>query len=221
MKKSRISPDAVKQIIDRYPDTPTSVLSDEFNYPIHYIYKLAERYNVKKSSAFMQSEYSGRIRPGQQSEASKQHRFKPGHVPASKGKKLADYCSPEGIQRSIKSRFKKGNKPVSTLYDGAITIRQVKSKGVARWYKFIRIREKEWEFYHRHIWKKANGAIPEGYNIVFKDGDTLNCTLDNLECISNAELAQRNTIHNLPEPIKELIYLRTSLKKQIDKTLRK
>lgn len=40
---------------------------------------------------------------------------------------------------------------------------------------------------HRAIWEKANGPIPEGYVIHHKDGNTLNNTLENLECLSKTE----------------------------------
>ena len=82
-------------------------------------------------------------------------------------------------------------------------------------YKFIRVSEGKWEFYHRYKWVQVHGPIQSGYNVVFKDGNTLNCDISNLECISNAELALRNSIHNLPENVKDLIYLKSSLKKAI------
>lgn len=36
--------------------------------------------------------------------------------------------------------------------------------------------------YHRLVWERKNGSIPEGYKIYFKDGNGLNCSPDNLEC---------------------------------------
>lgn len=42
--------------------------------------------------------------------------------------------------------------------------------------------------YHRYVWEQEHGEIPKGHNISFKDGDISNCDIDNLECISNAEL---------------------------------
>lgn len=72
--------------------------------------------------------------------------------------------------------------------------------------------------YHRYLWEQENGAIPKGYNIFFKDGNRRNCMIENLECISNAELARRNTIHNYPAEVKELFFLRRSLNKAIKKS---
>src|SRR5205814_1289629 len=42
-------------------------------------------------------------------------RFKKGCVAVNKGKKQSDYMSPEAIDSSSKTRFKKGNLPACTL----------------------------------------------------------------------------------------------------------
>lgn len=50
-----------------------------------------------------------------------------------------------------------------------------------------------WVPYHRHLWEQENGPIPAGHNLIFRDGNTMNCALDNLELISRAENVKRNT----------------------------
>lgn len=40
---------------------------------------------------------------------------------------------------------------------------------------------------HRIIWEIHHGSIPEGFDIHHKDGDKLNNSIDNLECISHSE----------------------------------
>jgi len=40
---------------------------------------------------------------------------------------------------------------------------------------------------HRLIWQKLKGPIPKGFDIHHKDGNKLNNSIDNLECISHAE----------------------------------
>lgn len=72
--------------------------------------------------------------------------------------------------------------------------------------------------YPRKIWTEHFGPIPKGHNIVFRDGNPDNCLPGNLECISNAELALRNTIHNYPSEVKDLFYLRRSLGEAINKS---
>ena len=67
----------------------------------------------------------------------------------------------------------------------------------------------------------ANGQVPDGYNIIFRDGNTLNCVLENLECISDSELMRRNTIHNLPVEVQELIHLKAQLTRAINSTIKR
>lgn len=43
---------------------------------------------------------------------------------------------------------------------------------------------------HREIWKAAHGPIPPGHHIHHKDGNPLNNSLDNLECVPSAEHLQ-------------------------------
>lgn len=44
-----------------------------------------------------------------------------------------------------------------------------------------------WKFKHRLIWEQHNGEIPENSMITFLDGNTLNCNIENLACITCAE----------------------------------
>jgi len=52
---------------------------------------------------------------------------------------------------------------------------------------------------HRWVWEQAHGEIPEGYNIAFRDGDTRNCSLDNLELVSREDHARRTIEKETPE----------------------
>ena len=110
-------------------------------------------------------------------------RFKKGYRPWNKGLK--------GLNMGgEKTWFKKGHEPHNTKYDGCIAVRHHKRTNER--YKYIRVAKGKWVLYHRYIYEKEYGAIPKGYIIRFKDGDTMNCTLENLECISRRENMERN-----------------------------
>jgi RNA polymerase sigma factor FliA len=47
------------------------------------------------------------------------------------------------------------------------------------------------QYLHRIVWAHTNGPIPEGYQVMFKDGDKLNCDLSNLECLPLPEVSRR------------------------------
>ncbi|MFD2962801.1 MULTISPECIES: HNH endonuclease signature motif containing protein [Olivibacter] len=127
-----------------------------------------------------------------------QSRLKKGNVPPNKGKKQVEYMSAESIERSKATRFKKGNIPANAFEkDGVITIRNDK-RGVP--YKHIRIALGEWEYLHIYNWKTANGQVPDGHVVAFKDGDTLNPDISNLELITMGENMLRNSgTMNLPD----------------------
>lgn len=109
------------------------------------------------------------------------NRFKPGNVPFNKGTK--------GLTGRNRTSFKKGQQPHNTKHDGAVTVR-TDSSGTA--YKYTRIKSGKWVLYHRHLWEQANGPIPEGHILVFRDRDPMNCELDNLELITRSENLRRN-----------------------------
>lgn len=99
-----------------------------------------------------------------------------------------------GVRMSPKSEFKKGQMPYNTLYDGAITVRSDRNSktGKIYRYKYIRIANAKWLLYQRYVWEQHNGPVPPKHLIKFKNGDTLDCRLENLEMISMAENARRN-----------------------------
>jgi hypothetical protein len=78
-----------------------------------------------------------------------------------------------------------------------------------------------WIHWNRWAWQERHGEIPEGMNIVFADGDFTNLKVENLEMITNEELATRNSIHRYPSEIKSAIFLQASLKNKINKLSKK
>lgn len=163
----------------------------------------AAKMGLRKSEWFLQSDLNGRLK----GDRGKHSRFQKGHTPWNKGK------SYHAGGRSAETRFKPGHVPATTLHDGAITIRKDK-RGMP--YQFIRVDLGVWVPLHVHRWREAYGKIPRGHMIVFRDGDTLNCELENLQCITKADNMRRNTIHRYPAEVKTAI---RAIRK-LEKTLR-
>lgn len=63
----------------------------------------------------------------------------------------------------------------------------------------------DWAPAARAAWEAANGPVPEGCNVICKDGDRSNTAADNLEMITVQEKIARNTIARYP-----LIYQRAA-----------
>ena len=152
------------------------------------LYKKAYELGVKKSPEFMLEQ--NRRLGAKLGDLGKGHRFKKGHVPMNKGMKMEEYMSAEAIERTKATRFKKGNVPHNTLWNGAITIR--KDSG-GQHYVWIRLAKAEWQEYHRYQWEKHYGPIPEDHLVTFKDGNSLNCTPENLQLVTRIEHLDRNT----------------------------
>lgn len=124
----------------------------------------------------------------------KKNHFKKGMRPWNKGIK-------KPYKGGEETQFKKGNLPHNTKFDGFIRIQPDKS---GRCYKYIRISLGKWMPLHRYVWLNINGD--PGNNIIrFKDGDTMNCNIENLTMISRGENARLNALIRKPRTKRKLI----------------
>ena len=113
--------------------------------------------------------------------------FQREHAPGNKGKKIDEYMSPETRAKVRATAFKKGHVPANFLPVG--TERVTKDK-----YRIVKVQDEgelwdRWKYVHRLVWVEANGPVPDGYCICFKDGNHLNCNLDNLVLVKRSELS--------------------------------
>jgi hypothetical protein len=180
-----------------YADTDTDEMAARLGRTRSAVNEAAAKLGVKKSHAYL-------VELGEKCAARNKGKgtFKPGHKTWNKGMKG---FKPGG--RCAEYQFKPGNIPWTTKHDGAIT-RRIDKSGLPAY--FIRVKKGKWVPLRRAVWIAAHGPIPRGYNIIHKDGDWQNCRIENLECLSNAELMRRNSILNYPREVVETIWaLRT------------
>lgn len=188
----------IHQIEQEYPTSNTNELASKMGLKIHSIYNIASKLRIKKTSEFLSLMSAGKF-----SHSGTQYRFKKGHQAWNKGKK--------GLQiGGVETQFRQGNLPHNTKYDGCISIR---SDNRGRKYKYIRVSKSKWEPLHRWVWIRHNGVIPKGFNIQFKDNNSLNCDFDNLYIISRSKQIDQNTLHRFPEELKQSIRLIHKLEK--------
>jgi hypothetical protein len=201
-KRTKWTPEQVEQMRSKYPDCATADLANELGLPKDAVYNKAYSMGLKKSAAFFASEASGRT----MGDRGVHMRFKKGQAAWNKGMK--------GLQIGGEAtRFKKGAVPVNALpvgtirttHDGYLEIKT--APGMRKWAPLS-----HWN------WEKEHGQRPpKGMSLTFKDGDRQNCDPSNLELISRTDLMKRNTIHNLPSDLKELVQLKGRLNRQINK----
>lgn len=142
-------------------------------------------------------------------------RFVKGSIPVSKGRKIEEWMSPEGIANSAKTRFKKGHRPAGYRPIGS---ERVNVEG----YIEVKIDDKKrWRHKQRVVWEAANGPVPDGYIVSFKDGNKQNCDLDNLYLITKADNLRKVSVAYYPEEVREIIHMRGVLRRHINTQKRK
>ena len=136
-------------------------------------------------------------------------RYHKGSVPKNKGVKV----SPETYAKMQPTMFKKGH--------ASHNHREVGSERVnVDGYIEIKVAEpNKWGLKHRVIWEQANGAIPPGYNIQFKNHNPLDCRLENLYIISQAvQMKTQNAMYaKYPEELQSVMRLKGAVKRAINK----
>jgi hypothetical protein len=197
-------------LIERYPHESTQAIARDLRRSVQSVYVRAAYWGLAKTEEYLASPAACRLRRGDNVGAP--YRFPKGHVPANKGLRRPGW-SPG---RMRETQFRKGQPspnlmPIGStrLVDGYV-YRKVTDTPYVPW-------TRNWVLEHRRVWEEANGPLPPGHALAFKNGDKADLRLENLECITRAELMARNTIHNLPKPLAQTIQLLGALKRQIRK----
>jgi hypothetical protein len=133
-------------------------------------------------------------------------RFKAGHVPANKGKRM----SAEQYQVCAHTMFKKGHVPRNVKYNGH-------ERTDADGYRWRRISTGNYVQLHRWLWEQAHGAIPAGHIVKFIDGNKANVVLQNLKLVSCKQNMLDNTIAHYPIELKQSIILVNKINNTIKK----
>lgn len=204
-----------------YAHTPTRVLAARTAHTERAVYERARDLGLRKSQAYLDSLYAGRRRPGTQRGGST--RFKSGQTPWNKGAK--------GWQsggRSVETRFRKGRpahearnyRPIGSLRinaDGYLERKVTDDPCLAP--------VRRWVGVHRLVWEAVHGPVPPGHVVTFKPGarttELDRITVDVVQLTPRADLMRRNTRHNLPPEVNELIQLRGALNRKINNRTRR
>lgn len=170
-----VAPDELEWLAGRFHRMARKELRDAFQ----------RRYGRRLSLSTLDSLCARYGRPG----APNTGRFRKGHVPANKGRR--GYSAP-GCE---KGWFTKGQKPVTEVPMWSERVSQgsllIKVPFPSPWpsHKKMGIhRESHWTSKARWVWQEKRGPIPRGHVILLLDGDPLNCSIDNLECVPRSVL---------------------------------
>ena len=194
------------EIRARYSDELTSNIARDLNISITKVYGRANRMGLRKSKEYMKKYMPGMDNLIKHGAA---FRYKKGDEPHNKGVKM-----PQTTYNKCKhTMFKPGEQPHNTRPIGSIRI-QEKAGDIP--YQYIKVANRNWQLLHRYNWEQVNGKIPKGMVLRFKDGNTMNCEVANLELLTQQENMMRNTMHQYPAELKEVLKLRNKLNKLIN-----
>ncbi len=196
-----------------YPEVPTEPIAAALGRPLRSVLAKAHALGLRKTRELIAAIASERSRrPGHGGQA---HQFKAGLVPWNKGTKGL-----VGVQPACRAtQFKPGTKPHTWVPVGSF---RVTPDGVLE-RKFSDDPgppSARWRNYAALVWEAEHGAVPKGHIVVFKPGqktvDPALVTLDRLECISRADNVRRNSVHQLPPELREIVHLRGRLTRAIN-----
>lgn len=212
MSGYRFTADEDETIRVNYPDFPTFLVAYVINRTESAVYRRAAKLGLKKSDAYLTGPWACRLRRGENIGAG--HRFKKGQTPWNRGVK-----GRVGVQEACRAtQFRKGQMPHNHKPVG---YERINADG----YLERKVAEpKTFRGVHVLAWESVNGPVPKGHAVVFKRGrrstDANEITPDAVELVTRAELMRRNSYHNYPQPIPQLIQLRGALQRQINKRSR-
>lgn len=194
-----------------YAKFKTEDIAFMLGHPLDAVYRKAKSLGLKKSAEFMSSPAACRLRRGDH--IGSEYRFQKGAAPWNKGRKGL-------VVGGVATQFKPGQLPHNTLpigstkFDKDSLLLQKVSNAPGN-------NSKRWRAVHELVWVREHGPVPPQHIVVFKPGMRTNVfdeiTVDRLECISLAENMKRNTRHNLPPELNEVIQLRAVLTRQINR----
>lgn len=207
-RREPFTPEQIEWFKMNYTTSSTLEIAKTLGVSRSVVYHLAESLGLRKTKDYisdMRRDIAERI-------GLPRNGYSKGHIPANKGQKPEQWMSPEGLARNVATRFEPGHKPKNWRPVGS---ERINIYG----YIEVKVEDKQygWRRKHQVVWEATNGPIPAGYNVMFKDGNRQNCSLDNLILVSNKEKMARNTIHQYPKEIKEVMMLGGLITREINK----
>jgi len=222
MKRRFWSDEDRRKLVELYPFRPTAEVARVLERGISGVYGMAAKLGLEKSAEFLDSEESGRLRKGMSRPESVSSQFRKGSVPHNKGVRRPGWHAGRMQETQFKAGERSGIaaknwKPVGTILPD--------SEGYLR----IKVREavhgaeatgfgntKVWPLLGRRVWEEHNGPIPPKHIVAFRDKNRQNCAIENLELMSLADNARRNTMWGrYPRELSEAIQALGALNRKL------
>ena len=203
-KRFHFSEQDINTLITLYPNTLSADIAKLLGCTLKCIYQKAQALKLKKDPAFIVEQ--GKLSIQKAGIASLSARYRKGHAPANKGKKM----DPDLYARVKHTFFKKGHTPANHK---PIGYERITRDG------YLEVKTAEpnvFEQKHRLIYKEHYGEIPEECVVRFKNGNKLDLSPENLFLMSKSENMAENTIHRYPTEVKRAIRTINKLTRKIN-----
>ena len=191
-----------------YPDRSSGAVARLMGRAPGSVYQKAAALGIKKSAAFFASDEAGRIQRGRTHPAMIAKQFRSGRAVWNAGMK--GWSAPG----TAATRFKPGSVPANRQEVGAL---RINSDGQLD----IKLSDglRSWVQLHHYCWYVAHGAFPpRGMVLRFKDGDTHNPAIGNLELITRQENMRLNSVHtSYPPELARLVQLKGAITRQVNR----
>jgi hypothetical protein len=210
----------------RFPHELTAAIARDLGRTVHGVTGRAAGLGLAKSAAYMAGDLKALMRHhANTNPAMIASRIKPGNVPANKGRRMPGLA----IGRMAETQFKKGRPaqachnyvPIGTekyMPKRKCLVRKVTDDPTL-------VPVMRWKPVHRLVWEAANGPVPAGHFVRFKQGQktlvAAEITLDRLELVDTATNMQRNSFrNNYPPEVGQAIQARGLLNRAINRATR-
>lgn len=183
-----------------FPDQPTADLAQQLGRSLRGVVTRAHRLGLRKSDTYIEKVTRVNQAVG---------RFGSDRPPWNKG--LKGY-QPPGAERT---RFQPGNRPHTWRPIGS---REKRGDGI--WYEKITDGQnpgyRNFRPLYQLIWERHHGPIPAGHIVIFLDRNPANLAIENLACVTRAELMHRNSRHRLHPELRDVLTWKSRLTRVIN-----
>lgn len=206
-----------------YPDLTGKDMAKVLKRSEKAVYQRAKQMRLSKSEAFLASDRSGRVQRGKLHPNMVASQFRKGQTSWNKGTKGV-----VGVQEGCRAtQFKPGRPAHEARNYVPLGSHRVSKDG----YLERKVTDdpsivpaRRWVAVHRIVWEAANGPIPAGHIVRFREGMKTTVleevTTDRLECVTRAEHARRNHPRNRSPELARLVQLKGAITRQVNRIAR-
>lgn len=176
----RWTEEELQYLRQHYPDGNTAEIAEHLGRTEGAVQQMAAKQGLRKSAEFIAATLCALGRRVSHTQKAIANRFVKGQEPFNKGRRMTEWMSEEAQEKCMRTTFKDGNTPRNAYAAGTEIVRD------GRVYVKVPGRRRLMLKQH-YVWQKHHGKIPQDHVVKFKDGDFMNCDIDNLYIMSRAD----------------------------------